>query len=65
MLLSEKDLEDFQAIQKGRWGKRLTAREAHEQAAKLISVVDLLNDQRELTSNLEQAAARKIVSGGQ
>ena len=65
MLLSEKDLDEFQAIHRVGSGKSLTASEAHDQAIKLLAMVDLLVGQREPSSHRRKAAERKIVSGSQ
>jgi hypothetical protein len=48
MLLSEKDLEEFGAICKVQLGKDLSATEAHDQAAKLMAMVEVLSTPRAL-----------------
>jgi hypothetical protein len=65
MLLSEKDLDEFQAIRRANSGNSLTVSEAHDQAIKLLTVVDLLVAQGEPSDHRRKAVEHKIVSGSQ
>jgi hypothetical protein len=65
MLLSEKDLDEFQVIRRVNSGNSLTTSEAHDQAIKLLTVVDLLAAQREPSDHRRKAVEHKIVSGSQ
>jgi len=63
MLLSEEDIAEFQELCRRRLGKELSATEAHEQALKLLVVVEAFmkpSGARSLTIDLPATPARRV-----